>query len=129
MGGEARGEGGKEKRGGDGRGGGCGVESGGEREWVEKWRGNLKDRYEGKMGGKNTCTNNTHSTNNIHTPAGLWPSKPGRTWIFHGSFFWSTVVHIYLICIGILCIGRLTVNGGDIIVTHNVHTDGFPAVN
>ena len=60
MGGEARGEGGKEKRGGDGRGGGCGVESGGEREWVEKWRGNLKDRYEGKWEGK-TRVQTTHT--------------------------------------------------------------------
>ena len=58
--------------------------------------------------------------------AGLWPSKLGRTWFFHSNFFLSAVVHIYIIK---LCIGRLTVNGGDIIVTHNVHTDGFPAVN
>ena len=69
---------------------------------------------------------NTHSTKTIHTPAGLWQSKPRRTWFFHSSFFLSAVVHIYLIK---LCIGRLTVSCGDLIVTHNVHTDGFPAVN
>ena len=69
------------------------------------------------------CKHNTHSTNNIRTPAGVWPSKPGRICYFHGSFL-SAVVHIYLIRIG-----RLTANGGDIIVTHHVHTDGFTAVN
>ena len=35
----------------------------------------------------------THThTHTTHSPAGLWSSKPGMTWFFEASFFFSAVV-------------------------------------